>query len=242
MSVTLSLLIPMYNEARIAAETAKTLTAFLDTRFPDGDYEIVFSDDGSRDGCAEIVRALSLPHVRVVGYPDNRGKGSAIREGILQCEGASIVYTDCDLAYGCEAIYEIYQRRLADQSDLTIGSRNLKKDGYEGYTFLRKVMSKTYIKLISFLAGFRYSDSQCGIKCISAEAAKEIFSRCTVNGFAFDLEVLILADKLGKKITEQPVRIINHRESESKVSPIKDALRMMKDVSHIKKIHRNVKK
>ena len=241
MSLSLSVVIPMYNEEKIAAETAKTLFSYFDAKFPEGDYEIVFSDDGSRDACADRVRALALPHVRVVGYPDNRGKGSAVRHGVLACEGASIVYTDCDLAYGCDAIYEIYRRRLADGSDLTIGSRNLNKDGYEGYTFLRKVMSKTYIKVISFLAGFRYSDSQCGIKCLEGRTAKEIFSRCTVNGFAFDLEVLILADKLGKKITEQPVRIINHRESESKVHPLKDAVKMIRDVSRIKKLHRGVK-
>lgn len=242
MSVTLSVVIPMYNEEKIAAQTATALSAYFDKKFPDGDYEIVFSDDGSRDNCAARVKALALPHVKVVGYPDNRGKGSAIREGIQRCEGESIVYTDCDLAYGCDAIYEIHQKRLHDGSALTIGSRNLSKDGYEGYTFLRKVMSKTYIKVISFLAGFCYSDSQCGIKCIDGKAAKNIFSRCTVNGFAFDLEVLILADKLGMKITEMPVRIINHRESESKVSPLKDAVKMIRDVSRIKKIHRGVKK
>ncbi|MBE6637513.1 MAG: glycosyltransferase [Ruminococcaceae bacterium] len=241
MPPRLSVLIPMYNEEKIAADTARTLSAYFDEKFPDGDYEIVFSNDGSRDRCGEAVEELALPHVRVVGYPDNRGKGSAIREGILLCEGDVIVYTDCDLAYGCDAIYDIYRKREEIGSDLVIGSRNLSADGYEGYTFLRKLMSKTYIKVIALLAGFRYSDSQCGIKCLTKTAAHDIFSRCTVNGFAFDLEMLILADKLGYRVGEQPVRIINHRESESKVNPIQDALRMIRDVNRIKKNHKHLR-
>lgn len=241
MSCKLSIVIPMYNEEKIAADTAKALVTFFDQRFPNGDYEILFSDDGSRDDCAKAVSSLSLPHVRVIGYPDNRGKGSAVREGVLAAQGDSIVYTDCDLAYGCEAIYGIYQKRIERKTAITIGSRNLSEDGYEGYTLLRKLMSKCYIKVIALLAGFRYSDSQCGIKCLEREAAHNIFSRCTVNGFAFDLEVLILADKLGISISEMPVRIINHRESESKVNPVKDACRMIRDVSRIKKRHRHIK-
>ncbi len=228
----------MYNEERIAADTANTLASYFDKVFPDGAYEIVFANDGSRDHSADCIRNLKLPHVRVVGYPDNRGKGSAIREGILACEGDAIVYTDCDLAYGCDAIRAIWKKQQETDSDLVIGSRNLRSDGYEGYTFLRKFMSKTYIKVISFLAGFPYTDSQCGIKCLTREAARDIFSRCTVNGFAFDLEVLILADKLQKKVTEQPVKIINHNETQSKVNPIKDTLRMIRDVQRIKKIHK----
>lgn len=241
MSCKLSIVIPMYNEEKIAAETAQTLVTFFDQKFPSGDYEIIFSDDGSRDNCAKAVTSLGLPHVRVVGYSDNRGKGSAVREGVLAAKGDSIVYTDCDLAYGCEAIDQIYQKRLESQASITIGSRNLSQDGYEGYTFLRKLMSKCYIKVIALLAGFRYSDSQCGIKCLERTVAHDIFARCTVNGFAFDLEVLILADKLGVSVSEMPVRIINHRQSESKVNPIKDACRMIRDVSRIKKRHRHIK-
>ena len=240
MGLKLSVVIPMYNEEKHAADTARTLSAFLDEKFPDGDYEIVFSNDGSRDNCAAKVSELDLPHVRVIGYPDNRGKGSAVREGVLGALGDAVVYTDCDLAYGCEAIYGIYSELEKTGSDLVIGSRNLRADGYEGYTALRKLMSKTYIKLISLVAGFRYSDSQCGLKCLRSGAAKDIFSRCTVNGFAFDLEVLILAGKLGKTVSEFPVRVINHHESESKVNPVKDTLKMLRDVSRIKKTHKNI--
>lgn len=240
MTPRLSVLIPMYNEDRIAADTARTLSAYLDAAFPDGDYEIVFFSDGSRDNSVAAITALDLPRVRVEGYPDNRGKGSAVREGILACQGDVIVYTDCDLAYGCDAILNIWRQREQTDADLVIGSRNLRADGYDGYPFLRKLMSKTYIKMIALLAGFRYSDSQCGLKCLTREAARDIFSRCTVNGFAFDLEVLILADKLRKTVSEFPVKIARHNEAHSKVNPVKDALRMIRDVRRIKKTHKNV--
>lgn len=240
MELKLSVLIPMYNEEKNAVATATSLSEYLDEKFPDGDYEIVFSDDGSRDSCAELLKKAELPHVRIVGYPDNRGKGSAVREGVFQCRGNVIVYTDCDLAYGCDAVYHIYEVLQSGDAELVIGSRNLSADGYEGYTAVRKLMSKTYIRLISLIAGFKYSDSQCGIKCLRSEAAKEIFSKCTVNGFAFDLEVLILAEKLGKKVSEFPVHIINHNEKNSKVNPIKDTFKMISDVMKIKKTHKNL--
>ena len=198
-------------------------------------YANLFSDDGSLDGCGDILRALDLPNVKVTSYPDNRGKGSAVREGIKKCEGDIIVCTDCDLAYGTDAIINIYNRMISGGEHIIIGSRNVSSDGYEGYTFLRKMMSKTYIKLVSIIAGFRYSDSQCGLKCYCTEAARNIFDNCTVNSFAFDLEVLLLAEKLGFKIAETPSKIINHRESTSKVRPIRDAMKMIKDIKRIKK-------
>lgn len=236
----LSVLIPMYNEKNIVESTAKTLTEYLEPKFGD-EYEIVFSDDGSTDGCGEVVRSLDLPNVRVVSYPDNRGKGSAVREGIKKCVGDVIVCTDCDLAYGTDAIINIYNRIISGGEHVIIGSRNIASDGYEGYTFLRKMMSKTYIKLVSLIAGFRYSDSQCGLKCYCIESARSIFEYCTVNGFAFDLEVLLLSEKFGMKIAEIPVKIINHRESTSKVHPFRDSVKMIKDVKRMKKRIRKLK-
>lgn len=234
----LSVVIPMYNELEAAPQTAVELSEFLRDKLGN-DFEILFSDDGSTDGCAEAVASLKLPCVRVIRYAVNKGKGSAVREGILRCNGDIVVYTDSDLAYGTEAVYNIYRELEKTGANIVIGSRNIKKDGYAGYTALRKLMSKAYIKLISVFADFEYSDSQCGIKAFTVESAKTIFSRCSVNGFAFDLEVLILADKLKMKIKEFPVKIINHRESVSKVNPVKDTLKMLGDVRKIKKKHKD---
>ena len=228
----ISLVIPMYNESKIIEATARELSEYMSKSFDS--YEILFSNDGSKDDCAQKCAALGLPNVRVVGYEVNRGKGSAVREGVMKAEGDIIMFTDADLAYGTDVIkkyYDIFEE-LPD-TDILIGSRNISKDGYEGYTFLRKVMSKIYIKVLGIVGGFKLTDSQCGCKAFRKESAKEIFSRCEVNGFAFDFEVILFATKFKKKITEVPVKIINHRESS--VNPIRDSVKMLRDLIKIKK-------
>ena len=227
-----SLCIPMYNESSIIAETAKTLSAFMDEHFDE--YEIVFSDDGSTDGSADLVRDLALSHIRVIGYSQNRGKGSAVREAMLAAEGDVVMFTDSDLAYGTDVILEV-ARRMAEEDApaVLVGSRNLSEDGYEGYTPVRKFASKVYIKLLCAVGGLRLSDSQCGCKAFSRKAADAIFSRAEVNGFAFDFEAILLAEKMGFSIGEFPVKVINHRAS--KVHLISDAARMLKELGAIKK-------
>lgn len=227
-----SLCIPMYNENAIIADTARTLSQYMEENFDD--YEILFSSDGSTDGCDETVRSLGLPNVRVVGYEKNRGKGCAVRTAMLEAAGDVVMFTDADLAYGTDVILQV--KETFDENpdaQLVIGSRNIHKDGYEGYTFLRKIMSKLYIKVLCVAGGFRLSDSQCGCKAFRREAARTIFSRCEVDGFAFDFEAILWAVKRGYRIVEMPVKVVNHRES--KVRVIRDTLRMLRDLRKMKK-------
>lgn len=236
----LSLCIPMYNESSIAKEAVLTYTSALD-EIMNCDYEIVFCDDGSRDGCADIVRAMEHPRVRVVGYEVNRGKGCAVRTAVMAAQGDIILYTDCDNAYGTEKIREAVEMfDRMPETDIIIGSRNAGSDGYEGYTFVRKFVSKTYILVLKLAAGLKHSDSQAGFKAFRRDAAHDIFSRCETDRFAFDIEVLLFADKLGYKVSELPVKVINHRESESKVNIVKDTVRMLRDLGPIKKRVRKV--
>ena len=227
-----SLVIPMYNEKSIIADTAKTLSDYMSEHFDD--YEILFSNDGSKDGCDEIVRELNLPNVRVTGYPVNQGKGCAVRTAVMEAEGDIVMFTDADLAYGTDVIARIAETFQANpDADMIIGSRNLSSDGYEGYTLMRKLASKTYIKVLCIAGGFKLSDSQCGCKAFRGEAAKKIFSRCEVNGFAFDFEAILWSQRYGCKIVEMPVKIINHRES--KVHVISDTFKMLRDLRKMKK-------
>ena len=227
-----SLVIPMYNEESIIAATLGTVSEYMRANFTD--WEVVFSDDGSTDGCLAAVNAFPDEHIRAVTYEKNQGKGAAIRHGVLNAAGDVVIFTDCDLAYGLDVVKQAAGLFEANpDADIVIGSRNLSKDGYEGYTLLRKLASKAYIRCLAFAAGFKLSDSQCGFKGFRRETAQAIFSECEVNGFAFDFEVLIKAKNMGKKILEMPVKVINHRES--KVSVLRDSVKMLKDVRKIKK-------
>ena len=228
----ISVCIPMYNENRVIADTARTLSAYMQANFED--YEIVFCSDGSTDGCDETVRALNLPSVKVIGYVQNQGKGHAVRTAMLAAEGDIRMFTDADLAYGTDVIKQVADAfAQKPEADLVIGSRNLSKDGYEGYTFLRKLMSKVYIRVLCIAGGFRLSDSQCGCKAFRGAVAEKIFSRCEVNGFAFDFEAILWAVKMKMNIAEIPVHVINH--GESKVRIVRDTIRMLRDLRKMKK-------
>ena len=224
--------VPMYNESAIIAGTARTLYEYMAENFED--YEIIFVDDGSLDGSARTVEELALPNVRVISYSPNRGKGCAVRTGMMEAAGDIAMFVDADLAYGTDVIREAADMLEADRGgDVLIGSRAIHPEGYEGYTAIRKLASKTYIKVLNIAGGLKQSDSQCGCKAFRGKAIKEIFSRMGTDGFAFDFEALLWAKKLGYKIIEMPVKIINHRES--KVNVFRDAFRMLGEISKIKK-------
>lgn len=231
--MTLSVVIPMYNEASIVADTIRTLDGAMRAALSPEEYELIFVSDGSTDNCVSIAREMAGEHpaLRVIEYMPNRGKGCAVRTGMLAAKGDFVLFTDCDLAYGTDLIFDFLDRYQQGGCDVLIGSRA--KGGYDGYPFLRKLMSKTYLKVISIAAGFRHSDAQAGIKGFSHRAAQDIFGQCEENGFAFDLEALMEADRQGFAVAELPAVIVNHRES--KVNPIRDALRMLRQVSRIKK-------
>lgn len=235
----LSVIIPMYNEKSVISSTIQHLTEALEETTVFDQYEIILSDDGSTDGCAETARktiaelTLGKGTVHVLRAEKNAGKGAAVRLGMLAAKGDILLFTDSDLAYGCDAVVQMAEKLAASEAQILIGSRAIHPDGYAGYTPLRKIASKTFIRLLALTAGFSCSDSQCGIKAFRCEAARSVFSRCEVNGWAFDFEVLLLAHKLGYRVEEYPVTVLNHRES--KVHLFRDAARMLRDTAKIKK-------
>ena len=183
----ISVCIPMYNENKVIADTARTLSNYMEARFED--YELLFVSDGSSDGCDRTVKELDLPRVRVISYTPNRGKGYAVRTAMLAATGDVRMFTDADLAYGTEVISRVAQAfEEHPNADLVLGSRNLARDGYEGYTFLRKLASRTYLRVLCMVGGFRLSDSQCGCKAFSAKAAARNlgFHEITCEGFEAD--------------------------------------------------------
>ena len=234
-----SVCIPMYNEKKVIAATAKSLYTYMESAFP-GDYEIVFADDGSTDGSAAEVEALSLPTVRVISYQPNRGKGYAVRTALLASRGDIAFFTDAVLAYGTDVISR-FVGAFEEQEGLglCIGSRNLSKDGYEGYTFLRRVASKAYLKVLAVVGGLKLSDSQCGCKAFTHDAVQAIFPRCKVDRFAFDFEAILWAQKLKIPAGELPVKVLVH--GDSKVHLVKDTFRMLRDLVRMRRRIRKAK-
>ncbi len=230
----ISVIVPIYNEKSIIEDSLSAFSDYMKANFDD--YEIIFSDDGSTDGCSDAVAAYSEkdPHVILSRYEKNRGKGCAVRTGILKSTGDVVMFTDCDMAYGLDVIKDVY-RHFAEhpETSVLVGSRNLRGDGYEGYTFLRKLASKIYIKVLCLTAGFKLSDSQCGMKGFRGDDGRKIFSECETDGFAFDFEVLLIAKYLNMKTDETPVKIINHRAST--VNVFSDTFKMLSDLRKIKK-------
>jgi dolichyl-phosphate beta-glucosyltransferase len=120
----------MYNESEIIADTVEQLSVLADKN-PKYDFEFVLVNDGSRDDTASAAKKVTEGDGRfvVTGYDDNRGKGAAVRFGMLASSGEVRVFTDCDLAYGTDNVVKIADKLVADGTDITIGSRNLSNDG-----------------------------------------------------------------------------------------------------------------
>lgn len=231
----------MYNEAKVIGSSAETLHTTLNRDFGPGEFELIFVSDGSNDGSPDMIREFikNHPGAKLIAYTPNKGKGFAVRKGMLAATGDFLLFTDSDLAYGADIIKTLYDRWNQTGADVVIGSRAMGGGGYDSYTFLRKVMSKTYLKVISIAAGFNHSDSQAGLKGFSREAGQKIFGLCTVDRFAFDLEALLIADKLGCSFEEVPATVLVH--GDSKVSPVKDAVNMLSELRKIKKRVKNLK-
>lgn len=226
----ISVIIPTYNEAEIIKNTIETVQLYLKNNCTE--YELIIADDGSTDDTKSIVRSIENASLQLVDLCPHMGKGYAVRSGVKKSEGDVIVYTDADLAYGTEPIKELVQKLENGGYDIAVGSRKLHSDGYENYPPIRLLASRFFGLLTGMLAGFDY-DTQCGIKAFTAKAAKDIFSRCRTDGFAFDFEVIMYAVHLSYSIVQLPVKIINHRQS--KVRVLRDSIRMFTDIICIRR-------
>lgn len=225
-----SLVIPAYNESAIIQDAIRAASAKL-AELTEA-YEVLIVDDGSTDGTAELVKSCGDPHVRLERYTPNGGKGRAVRVGMLAACGDVILCTDADLAYGVEVFTALLARLAAGEADLVIGSRRLGPDGYRSYPPLRRLTSKCFGLLVRLVSGLAY-DTQCGIKGYRRQAARALFSRCRTDGFSFDFEVLMRADRQGLRVEELPVSVVNFRES--KVHIVRDSCRMFRDLFRIRR-------
>ena len=146
----ISLVIPAYNEAAIIKNTINEALELL--AGTGCDYELIISDDGSTDETRLIAQSVNDEHLRVIGHFPNKGKGCAVREGMLAAEGDVVISTDADLAYGIDAVGELASRLQNAGTDIAVGSRKLHPEGYEDYPFIRLLASRLFSLMTGLLA------------------------------------------------------------------------------------------
>ncbi len=231
--LALSILIPAYNESADIEATLEATQAHLRQGGLQG--EVIVVDDGSTDDTAQIVTRYAERHpaVRLLRNERNRGKGYSVRRGILEARGEILIFTDADSSTPLSETAKLLDAIRTGGADGAIGSRALPESRIERpQPWFRRAMGWVFRQLVRLLVLPGFRDTQCGFKAFSAAAAREVFRRQTLDGFAFDVEVLFIAWKLGYHIKEVPVRWLDSHDS--RVRPVRDSARMFLDLLRIR--------
>jgi len=232
--VDLSIVVPAYNEALRIPPTLAQLHAFLSQQ--PLRYEIVVVDDGSRDATCEVVTAAmaTVANLRLVQQSPNRGKGAAVRAGMLAARGQIRVMCDADGSMRPEMLPRLLAPITSSRAAIAIGSRYAPGAHTEQHQpFYRVMWSRLCNKVIqrSLVPGVR--DTQCGFKAFTAEAARDLFKVARIDGWAFDLEILALARRRGFAIEEVGVEWSD--DGRSRVNPLKDMWKVVREALTIRK-------
>ena len=204
-SPALSVVLPIYDEALVLDQTFAVLLPFLEAL--GGSFEVVCVDDGSRDDSLAILRrrAATDPRIRVDALPHNRGKGAAVRQGMLLAEGERIVFMDADLSTPLED-FRGFLGALDSEYEVVIGNRRAPGSHITRHQpWIRETLGKGFTILTRTLLAPGVHDFTCGFKGFRREAAREIFRRSTLDGWAFDAELVVIAQELGFKLAQVPV-------------------------------------
>jgi glycosyltransferase involved in cell wall biosynthesis len=227
----LSVVIPAFNEFQRLGHSLTRIVEYVDAQGVDA--EIVVVDDGSTDGTGDLARShLASRRASVISNTSNRGKGFAVRRGVLDARGRTVLITDADLSCPIEE-HQRLARAMCDRNlDVAIGSRSLPQSRIEVRQHLgRELMGKTFNGFVRALTGMPYGDTQCGFKLLKAARARQLFERMTIDGFAFDVELLLLCARDGLRVGEVPVVWRNSRDSH--VSLFGDSMRMLFDLGRL---------
>jgi dolichyl-phosphate beta-glucosyltransferase len=233
----LTLVIPAYNEERRLEESLARVRAWLDAHQPRA--EVLVVDDGSRDGTAALVERLALgwPAVRLLRLGRNQGKGAATRRGVLEARGEWILCSDADLSTPIEETARLLA--AGERAPVVIGSRSIAGANITRRQPLHRVaMGRAFNLAVRTVTPGHHADTQCGFKLYRHDAARDIFSRLTVDGFAFDAEVLYLAHALGYPVAE--VAVTWHNDERSSVDIWRDPARMLLDIARVRWRHRKL--
>lgn len=225
----LSIVIPAFDEAARLGPTLETVCDFASRR--EGGFEVIVVDDGSRDGTAAVAEGFAARGVRLLRLPRNRGKGAAVRAGVLASAGARVLVSDADLSTPIAELDRVEPHLAA--APLVFGSRGLGESRVVRHQpWYRQAMGRTFNLIIRLLGVGGLRDTQCGFKLLDGETARQLFAEMTVDGFAFDVELVLLARRRGLAIVEVGVEWANAEGS--RVHPVWSSLGMLRDVLRLR--------
>lgn len=231
----ISLIIPVYNEEERLQNSLEKIIDYFDKQTYS--YEILIVDDGSKDKTIEIANKY-LPKVVIYSYGENKGKGAAVKYGMLKAKGEICIFTDADLSTPIYEIDKMLNEFENKKCDIVIGNRAAGYDMIKIHQpWYREFMGKTFNKFVQLFVFKGISDTQCGFKGFRYEAAQKIFNKTEIQKFGFDVEILYLALKSNFDIRQ--IKVEWYNDARSKVNPIKDSIQMFKDILRIKKLHKN---
>lgn len=206
MQPAFSLVIPAYNERHRLPFYLAQVRAYLDAQFA-GQYEVIVVDDGSDDGLTEVLEASARtwPQLKVLRHKVNRGKGAAVRTGMLAAEGELLLFADAD---GAAPIDQEARLRAAIHSgaEVAVGSRRLSPEQSVRRRPLRRLAGWLFATVARWSLALAVRDTQCGFKMFRRGAGRRLFELARENGFLFDLELLVLARHLGYRVAEVPIQ------------------------------------
>lgn len=207
----ISVIMPAYNEAEIIEknvyETVRTFKNF------NVDFEIIIIDDGSTDETWQKIKSLedNFPNVKATRNMKNFGKGRALKKGFRFAKGDYVVFLDSDIDLHPAQLETFFDIMKFDNADVVIGSKR-HPNSVLNYPLQRKMVSFIYFSFIKLLFGLPIRDTQTGLKLFKYKVLKEVFPKVVIKSFAFDLEILAYAHRLGYKIAEAPVFIDSKRQ------------------------------
>ncbi len=227
---SLSVVIPAYNEeSRIVATLEETLT-YLRSR--EESFEVLIVDDGSRDGTAEAIEKRVEAEVKLIRLSQNAGKGAAVRKGVLASRGDLVLVMDADLAIPIDQFPQ-FRDWIENGFDVACGSRGLPESRpLNRLPLVRRRMGLTFNWIVRSMALTDFHDTQCGFKLYRGPLARDVFGRCRINRFAFDVESLYLVRRLGGRVVEVPIPW--RHVSASRVHPLFDSAQMFVDLIRIR--------